>query len=301
MANVLIVGSVALDSIKTPFASGDEVLGGSATYSSIACSLFAKPGVVAVVGNDFPQEHIELLESKGVDLKGLEKAEGKTFRWKGYYEYDMNVAKTLETQLNVFEHFKPKVPDEYKEAEFLFLGNISPQLQLDVLKQMKKRPKMVIADTMNFWIEQDREKVLEVVNEVDIALMNDGEARQLFKTSSIVKAAREILKLNSDLAIIKKGEHGALFATKDDFFIAPGYPLENVVDPTGAGDCFAGSLIGYLAQKNNLGKANIRKGIIYASSVASFNAEGFATERISKLNMKEVEARFEEFKKIMQF
>ena len=300
MVDVVILGSMALDSLETPFGKAENALGGSATYAATAASLFVKPGVVSVVGEDFPEEHTRFLESRGIDLKGLERAKGKTFYWKGRYGFDINVAETLDVQLNVIKNFEPKVPEEYKNADYLFLGNFEPAIQKSVLEQMSK-PKLVVSDTMNYYIEKDREAVLEMVKLSDIALMNDGEARQLFKTTNLVKAAKEILKLDSELAIIKKGEHGCIFATKDSFFSAPGYPLEKVVDPTGAGDSFAGTLIGYLAKSKDMGEENIRKAIVYASTVASYNAEGFSLDNLKQISMEDIDKRFNEFKKIVEF
>ncbi len=301
MVNIVTVGSVALDTVKTPFGEITDGLGGSATYSSFAASFFSKPGIVGVIGEDFPSEHIGLLNSRGIDTKGLSISKGKTFKWKGRYEFDMNQAHTIKTELNSFSDFKPELPEEYKNAEFLLLGNISPHLQLDVLKQMHERPKLVISDTMNYWIEKERETVLEVIKQVDIALMNDAEARMLFKTPNLVKAAGEILKLNSDYAIIKKGEHGSLLFTPTSHFAAPGFPLESVVDPTGAGDSFAGAFLGYLAKTKRLTEKNIRKAMIFGSTVASFNAEGFSLNRMKEISIKDIRQRVREFKKIVDF
>ena len=302
MVKVVIVGSVAFDDVKTPFGQVKMALGGSATYASVACSLFSKAGIVGVVGSDFPKEHTDFLKEKGVDLRGLEvKEDGKTFHWAGEYGIDLNSAKTLQTDLNVLETFSPKIPEEYKNADFLFLGNIDPELQLNVLSQMNKRPGLVIADTMNLWIEIKKEKVLEVVKKVDLCLMNDGEARMLFNTSNLVKAAKEILALDSKIAIIKKGEHGCIMFSKDNHFSCPGYPLENVKDPTGAGDSFGGTLIGYLAKTNDFSEENMRKAIVYASSVASFNAEGFSLEKLKKITLEDIEKRYGEFEKIVKF
>ncbi|HLC79127.1 MAG TPA: PfkB family carbohydrate kinase [archaeon] len=302
MVDVVVIGSLALDDVSTPFGTVKGALGGSATYASIACSLFSSPGVVGVVGSDFPQKYIDQMKSKGVDLRGLEiEKGGKTFRWSGEYGLDLNSAKTLKTELNVFEKFDPKIPSDYAGVDFLFLGNIDPSLQLDVLSKMKKRPKLVVADTMNLWIEKKREEVLEVVEQVDVALMNDAEARELFRTSSIVKAAREILKRDSEVAIIKKGEHGCVLFTDSSYFACPGYPLENVKDPTGAGDSFGGSLIGYLAKTQDFSFGNMKKGIVYASSVASFNAEGFSVQRLCEINMRDVTKRYGEFSEFVKF
>lgn len=299
MPDIAIVGSVALDSVKTPFGERNDVLGGAATYASFAASFFAKPGIIAVVGEDFPEAHLELLRKRGIDLRGLEK-EGRTFRWQGSYEYDMNEAKTLKTELNSFENFNPKVPEEYKKAEYVFLANINPELQMKVLEQIKK-PKLAMLDTMNLWISTKKQKLLEAIKKVDLLLLNDSEARQLFETPNLVKAAMQALKLGPKHVIIKKGEHGALYFTEQNHFSAPSYPLETIKDPTGCGDSFAGALIGYLAKTNDNSEKNIRKAIIYGSTIASFNAEDFSLERMKRLNMEEIEKRYSEFERIREF
>lgn len=302
MPKVVIVGSLALDDVKTPFGEAKQILGGSATFASLACSLFSESGIVGVVGGDFPKENLELFKSKGIDILGIEIRENeKTFHWEGEYGPDLNIAITKQTNLNVLETFNPKLPESYREADFLFLGNIDPELQLKVLSQMKKRPGLVVADTMNLWIDIKKEKVLEVVKKVDLALMNDGEARQLFGTSSLVKAAQEILKLDSKIAMIKKGEHGCLMFSNDSHFSCPGYPLQDVKDPTGSGDSFGGSLIGYLAKTNDFSEENMRKAIVYASCVASFNAEDFSVEKLKELSMSDVDSRYKEFEEIVRF
>ena len=301
MVDVVIVGTMAFDDIKTPFGSVEKALGGSATYAAFAASFFSKPGIVSVVGEDFPQEYSKLLQARGVDLGGVETVSGKTFYWKGEYGFDVNAVKTLSTELNVLQEFDPKLPASYKSSDFVFLGNIDPDLQLNVLRQMQKKPKLVIADTMNYWIESKREKVLEVVREVDIALMNDAEARQLFKTPSLIEAAKKILELDSKLAIIKKGEHGSFLYSKKGYFVVPGYPLEQVVDPTGCGDSFAGALIGWLAKKKDLSEEAFRKAIVYASTVASFNAEGFSLEKQKEISMQDIESRVGEFRGMVRF
>src|SRR3989344_771280 len=293
MPKVVIVGSIAFDDLKTPFGEMNSALGGSAVYASIACSLFSKAGIVSVVGDDFPAKHLELLKSKGIDTSGIEVKKGeKTFHWKGEYSFDLNTAKTIKTDLNVLSSFNPVLSDEFRDAEYLFLGNIAPEFQLSVLSQMKKRPKLVVADTMNMWIDSRRGKVLEAVEKVDIALMNDAEARSLFNTPNLVAAAREILKLDSEVAIIKKGEHGCIMFTDGSFFACPGYPLEKVMDPTGSGDSFGGSLIGYLAKTGDFSHSNMRKAIVYASCVASFNAEDFSVNRLKNVTISDVEKRF---------
>jgi ribokinase len=301
MPEVVIVGTVAFDSIRTPFGSAENALGGSASYAGVAASFFAKPGIVSVVGADFPEKDMLFFKKKGIDTAGIEKRQGKTFRWKGEYGLDINTAKTLETDLNVLAEFDPVLPEAYRSAKFLFLGNIDPEIQLKVLGQMKSRPRLVVADTMNYWIETKREKVLEIVKKADVCLMNDAEARELFKTPNLIQAAKKILELDSELAIIKKGEHGALLCTKEKCFVAPAYPLENVIDPTGCGDSFAGALIGVLAKSRDLGERAFRKAIVYGSTVASFNAEGMGLQRMQSLRKSEIEKRFGEFREIMRF
>jgi len=301
MVDLIVFGSVAFDSIKTPFGEAERILGGSGTYASIAASFFCNPGVVSAVGSDFPGEEMDFLKKKGVDLAGLDLKPGKTFHWKGEYGLDINVAKTLQTDFNVLKDYKPELPASYKKAGFLLLGNNDPETQLDVLKQMEKRPKLVVADTMNIYIDTKKDKVLEVVKEADICLMNDSEARMLFNTPNLVKAAKEILKLDSNLAIIKKGEHGAILSTAKGSFVAPAFPLENIVDPTGCGDCFAGAMIGFLAKQGKIEEDIMRQAIIYGSVVASFNAEGMGTKRLRSLAMKDIDKRFNEFKEIVRF
>ncbi len=293
MVDIVIVGSVALDTVETPFGKASDVLGGAATYSSVASSFFAKPGIVAVVGNDFPENHLEFLKEKGIDLSGVMK-KGLSFRWQGYYEYDMNDAKTVKTELGSFSDFKPQLPDKYRDASFLFLANIDPDLQLNVLNQVNN-PKLVVMDTMNYWIGSKRDKLLQVMKKVDVLLLNDSEARQLFSTPNLVKAANDALKIGPKYVIIKKGEHGALMFTRNSHFNAPGYPLENVKDPTGSGDSFAGAFIGYLAKTSDISEPNIRKAIIYGSVVASFNAEDFSLNRLKVLTIDDIESRYREF------
>ncbi|MBU0662463.1 sugar kinase, partial [Candidatus Micrarchaeota archaeon] len=294
-------GSLALDTIKTPFGEVKDALGGSAMFASVAASLFCKPAIVGVVGEDFPEEHLKMLEKRGIDISAVEKSDKGTFKWEGYYEHDLNVAHTVKTELNSFEHFEPKVPEHLRETPFVFLGNIAPKLQMSVIGQMKTKPGLSVSDTMNFWIQQDKKGVLDVIRKVDIGLMNDGEARMLFNTNSILKAAQEILKLDSDIAIIKKGEHGCVLYTDKTHFAAPGYPLEKVLDPTGAGDSFAGAFIGYLAKTRDLSEKNVRKAIIYGSTVASFVAEGFSIDNIKGKTVADIDERYAEFKKIVEF
>lgn len=301
MANLVIVGSLALDTVKTPFGQVKDALGGAATYSSFAASFFAKPSIVGVVGSDFPKQHLQLLQKRGINTDGVAvDKSGKTFRWEGYYEYDMNEAKTVRTELGVFASFRPQLPDSYRNAEYVFLANIDPELQLEVLSHVKK-PKLVLLDTMNYWISNKKRQLLEVVKKADILLLNDSEARQLFETPNLVKAAAAALKLGPKFVIIKKGEHGALLFSDGSHFSAPSYPLEAIKDPTGCGDSFAGALIGYLASKNSSDESDLRKAIIYGSVVASFNAEDFSLERMKRLAAADIEKRYKEFERIREF
>ena len=297
---VLIVGSVALDNVKTPFGEKENILGGSAVHASVAASFFSKVDLVGVVGEDFPKEHVKFLESRGIDLAGLQITKGKTFHWDGFYEYDMNQAHTLDTQLNVFEKFDPRIPDRSKGNEFVFLANMDPELQLKVIESLDK-PKMIVADTMNFWIDTKKHALLDVVKKADVMLLNDMEARQLMGVPSVVVAAKKLLALGAKSVIIKKGEHGALYFSKDCHFSAPSYPQENLKDPTGAGDSFAGGFIGYLAKSVDLGKENIKKAVIIGSVMASFNVEDFSLDRMRTLKEKEINARFDEFVRFSRF
>lgn len=299
MVEVVVIGSLGLDDIETPFGKVEAVPGGSCMYASLAASFFSPCGIVAIVGEDFPHVYIEFLQSKGVDLAGIER-KGKTFRWKGFYEFDMNEAKTLRTELNCLAEFDPKLPEGYQDAKYVFLANTDPQIQLSVLEQMKS-PALVIMDTMNFWIEHKREKLLEAIKKTDILLLNDGEARQLFGTLNLVVAAKQALALGPRAVIIKKGEHGALLFSKDSHFNCAGYPLETIKDPTGCGDCFGGGFLGYLASQNELSDRNIRRAIVYGSVIASFNAEDFSIERLKMISHAQIEERFKEFQDHREF
>ncbi len=299
MSDVLVIGTVALDTIETPFGRVEKVLGGSATYASFAASFFSKPALMSVVGTDFPQECLNLIKKRNIDVEGL-KVDDKTFHWEGFYEYDMNEAKTKKTELNSLEHFKVEVPEKYKNIKYIFLANIDPELQLETLKQMNK-PGFVVMDTMNFWIDSKRKQLIDVIKKTDVLLLNDGEARQLFKTVNLVKAANKALSLGPNAVIIKKGEHGALLFTKGSHFNAPGYPLEELKDPTGAGDSFAGALMGYLAKTDDVSDENLRRAVVYGSVVASFNAEDFSLERLNRLTLEEIDARLLEFRTMRDF
>jgi len=299
MVDLMIIGSIGLDDIETPFGKVKGVLGGSAAYAAYAASFFTKPGIVAPIGEDFPVPHTDLLKENGIDLEGLEKS-GKTFRWEGFYEFDMNEAKTRKTELNCLVDFKAEIPDKYKKAKFVFLGNMDPDLQLKVLGQLDS-PALVAIDTMNFWIESKKEKLLEVMKKIDVVIFNDGEARQLFDTANLVTAANETLKLGPRAVIIKKGEHGALLFTKDSHFSAGGYPLEVIKDPTGCGDCFGGGFIGYLAKVQEITDKSMRRAVVYGSAVASFNAEDFSLENLKRINSDDIEKRFHEFREMKEF
>jgi sugar/nucleoside kinase (ribokinase family) len=297
---IIVVGSVALDTITTPFGKAKEALGGSATHFSCAASFFSPVGLVAVVGDDFPAEHIAFLEERGVDIEGLEVAKGETFRWEGYYEYDLNQAHTVDTRLNVFETFKPSLPQSYRDAKFLFLANIDPDLQIEVLSQAGDNV-FTVCDTMNYWIERKRTALTEMISQVAMCLMNDAEAREFCKTHSLTEAARQIMALGPQAVVLKKGEHGALMFTDSSYFSAPALAIEDIKDPTGAGDSFAGGFLGHLAATGDFSEGNIRRAIIYGSVMASFNVEGFGVERLTTLTRAEIEARYLKFKEISQF
>ena len=297
---VLVVGSVALDTVTTPFGKREEALGGAATYFSCAASYFDSPRVVAVVGDDFPQQHIQTMRDRGVDLEGLEVQTGKTFRWEGKYGYDLNQRDTLSTNLNVFENFHPKLPDGYKNSEYVFLANIHPSLQLEVLDQVES-PGFVACDTMNLWIETERDTLCELIKRVDAIVLNDSEARELTGEPNLARAARVIQDMGCLKVVIKKGEHGCLFFTPHSHFSAPAYPLDSVLDPTGAGDAFAGGFMGYIAKTGKLDDRSVRRAIVYGSVLASFTVEQFSTDRLVALSHEEIEARYKEFREITLF
>ncbi|GAB4390688.1 MAG: PfkB family carbohydrate kinase [Thermodesulfovibrionales bacterium] len=297
---LLVVGSIALDSVKTPFGEAEEVLGGSATYFSTAASYFTDVSLVAVVGEDFPEKHVMFLKTRNIDLRGLERKAGKTFRWKGSYGYDLNEARTHATELNVFESFRPRIPAEYSEADVVFLANIDPDLQREVLGQVKS-PRLVAADTMNFWIEGKRGALLETLKLVDVLIINEGEARQLADEANLVRAARKIIADGPKVLVIKRGEYGVLMFNGGSVFSAPAYPLESVFDPTGAGDTFAGGFMGYLANTMDFSESAMRTATIMGSVMASFNVEDFSLNRIKQLDYKEIEGRYREFKALSHF
>lgn len=297
---LLVVGSIALDSVKTPFGKVDEVLGGSATYFSVSASYFTDVNLVAVVGSDFPEEHYELLKEKNIDLSGLERVEGETFRWVGEYNYDLNEAHTLDTRLNVFETFEPKLPSEYEELKYVFLANIDPELQLNVLKQVKE-PKLVACDTMNYWIEGKPEALKRLLKEVDILTVNESEVREFTNEPNLVKAAAIIKSYGVKHLVVKRGEYGVLMFGSDSIFHAPAYPLESIFDPTGAGDTFAGGFMGYLANCDNISDESLRQAIIFGSVMASFNVEAFSLNRLKDLTYDMIKERYREFKRLTHF
>lgn len=297
---ILVVGSVALDSVKTPFGEAEEVLGGSATYFSVAASFFSDVRLVAVVGEDFPEVHVELLRQRGVDLQGLERVKGRTFRWRGAYGFDLNQADTLETQLNVFATFRPKIPEVYRETEIVFLANIDPDLQREVLGQVRA-PKLVAADTMNFWIEGKPEALRRTLKAVDVLLINDAETRQLAGEANLIRAARTIRSWGPRALVVKRGEYGAVMFDGGNCFAAPAFPLETVFDPTGAGDCFAGGFVGYLANTMNFSQENLRRAVVMGSVMASFNVEEFSLNRLRTLTYPEIVGRYRAFKDLVHF
>ncbi len=300
MADLLVVGSVALDNVETPFGRAADALGGSATYFSYSASFFSQVRLVATVGEDFPEQHMRLLKDRGVDLTGLTVARGRTFRWTGQYGYDLNEAKTLDTQLNVFADFRPRLGAELQRVPFLFLANIDPALQLDVLRQMAGRPRLVALDTMNFWIQGKRDALVRVLGEVDVVTINDGEARQLAREPNLVKAARTIAGMGPKTVVVKRGEYGALMVSDGAFFIVPAFPLESVYDPTGAGDTFAGGFMGYLASQDRLDAATMRRAMVYGSVMASFTVEDFSLSRLIRLTREEIAERYAAFQDLIR-
>ncbi len=298
--SVLVVGSVAFDTVSTPFGSREKILGGSATYFSYSCSFFSPVKLVGVVGEDFPDCYRKLLREKNIDLEGLQVRPGRTFHWGGAYRYDMNEAETEFTHLNVFEDFHPDLPKAYRKSEYVLLANIDPDLQLEVLDQIEN-PRLVVGDTMNLWIELKKEKVWKVIEKLNILIFNDAEARQLTGEVSLKKAADMILSRGPDYVVIKKGEHGALMFWPEGVFSAPGLPMETVIDPTGAGDTFAGGFIGYLASRGKLDAPTLRRAVIYGSIMASFNVEDFSLERLKTLTEDDINRRYKEFEVLTLF
>jgi ribokinase len=300
MVDVVISGTVALDSIRTPFGEVQEVLGGSAVYSSVAASGFSSVGIVSVVGKDFPKKYLKFLNTMGIGTEGIAVKKGDTFRWSGFYEYDMNQAHTLDTKLNVLATFDPKLPDAYRPSKYLFLANTDPEVQMKVYKQMKK-PRFVMMDTMNFWIENKKDALMKMIEKVDAVVLNDAEARQYWETPNLVHAGRSFLDLGPKAVIIKKGEHGALMFTDGACFSAPAFPLEKLVDPTGAGDSFAGGFIGWLARTEDISPRNMRKAVIFGSAIASYNAEDFSLNKLKKITRDDIFNRYMVFQDIVSF
>ncbi len=298
--SLLVVGSMAFDSVKTPFGERENAIGGSATYFSVSASYFTQVRLVAIVGSDFPQSELDFLAERSVDLSGLERTEGLTFRWKGEYGFDLNTAHTLDTQLNVFQDFRPKVPASFSESEYVFLANIDPALQASVVEQVKS-PKLVACDTMNFWIEGKRDELITTFGMVDMVVINEGEVRELAGDSNILKASRKILEMGPATLVVKQGKYGALLIQKDSVFSAPGLPLEDIYDPTGAGDTFAGGIMGYLSSVGDLGSAALRRAVIFGSVMASFNVESFSYDRLRTLTQGEIEARYRRFSDLAHF
>ncbi len=301
--SLIVVGSMAFDAIETPFGKSDKIVGGAATYIAWSASNFYRPiKQLSVVGGDFPKEELSMLSARGVNMEGVEiKENEKSFFWSGKYHLDMNTRDTLDTQLNVLANFNPVVPESYQDCDFLMLGNLAPAVQLKVIQQLKNRPKLVVLDTMNFWMETamvDLEKVLE---KVDVLMINDSEARQLSGQYSLVKAAKDIIKMGPKYVVIKKGEHGALLFHGDQVFVAPALPLEDVFDPTGAGDTFAGGFIGHIARTKDISFENMKSAIIVGSAMASFCVEKFGTLRLKEINSKDIERRIQQFKELVSF
>jgi sugar/nucleoside kinase (ribokinase family) len=297
---IVVVGTVAFDTVETPFGKGENVLGGSATYFSTSASFFSDVSLVAVVGEDFPEEHVSFLKSREIDLQGLQRIPGKTFHWSGKYGYDLNEAQTLDTQLNVLLDFKPELPADYRTTDVLFLANIDPELQLQVLDQVDK-PRLTACDSMNFWISSKPEALKEVMRRVDIVVINEGEARMLTGEANLVKAARQMINQGCKRLVVKRGEYGVLMFTADTVFAAPAWPLEEVFDPTGAGDTFAGGFMGYLANTGDLSEEGIRQALVFGSVMASFNVEDFSLNRMKRLTYPEIETRYRSFKGLTSF
>jgi sugar/nucleoside kinase (ribokinase family) len=301
MIKLLVVGTVAYDSIETPFGKADNVLGGSALHFTNAASFFTDVGMVATVGNDFKLDDIAFLKDRNVDMSGIKVDEGKTFRWEGKYGYDLNTAITLKTELNVIENFKPHVPNDFTEADFVFLANIDPVLQSHVIDQIKKPTAVVVLDTMNFWIENRLKELMDVVRRVDMIVINEAELREISKEHSLVKGGRKIMTYGPKCVVIKRGEYGVLMMSRDEIFLCPAYPLEDVFDPTGAGDTFAGGFMGYIANMGDASLETIKQAIITGSVMASFNVEDFSINRLKGLNYPEIRERYTAFKKCLQF
>lgn len=301
--SLLAIGTVAFDAIETPFGKTDKILGGAATYIGLAASRFVNNvNIVSVVGGDFPESYLSMMQKRGINTDGIEiKKDGKTFFWSGRYHNDMNTRDTLDTQLNVLESFQPVVPEKYKDCEFLMLGNLDPDVQRQVIESLPNRPKLIVADTMNFWMDIKLDALKKTIKMVDVLSINDEEARQLSGEYSLIKASQKIMAMGPKYLIIKKGEHGALLFHKNEVFFAPALPLEEVFDPTGAGDTFAGGFIGFIAQSQDISFENMKRAIIFGSALASFTVEKFGTERLENLKEDELDKRVQQFIDLVQF
>lgn len=298
--SVLVVGTVAFDSIETPFGSAERILGGSASYFSLAASFFTPVRIVGVIGQDFPAEYLELFAERGIDLEGLKREQGDTFHWRGRYHEDINVRDTLELHLNVLSGFVPQLPDRYREAEYVFLGNIDPVMQMEVLNQIRQL-KLVVCDTMDYWIRESPKDLRKVLNRIEMLVLNDSEARLLSGYNNIVRAARAILKMGPKLVLIKRGEYGVLQFSDASVFATPAYPLEEVFDPTGAGDSFAGGFLGQLARSGDQSQGGMRRAIVYGSVVASFTVEDFGVKRLTTASLDDIEERYQKFVQLTDF
>ncbi|NKI31372.1 PfkB family carbohydrate kinase [Croceivirga thetidis] len=303
MGKLLIVGTLAFDAIESPFGKTDKILGGAATFIGLAASKYdVKSGIVSVVGDDFPKEYLDLLNDRNIDVSGVEIVSGgKTFFWSGKYSNDLNSRETLVTELNTLADFKPVVPEHFKDADVVMLGNLDPKIQMSVIKQLEKRPKLIVLDTMNFWMDHTLDDLLEVIKEIDVITINDEEARQLTNQHSLVKAAAQIHEMGPKYVVIKKGENGALLFEGNNVFFAPALPLKEVFDPTGAGDTFAGGFSGYLTATKNISFENMKNAIVHGSNLASFCVEKFGTERMQNLSKEEMESRLDQFTQLTQF
>jgi sugar/nucleoside kinase (ribokinase family) len=298
--SVLVVGTVAFDSIEAPSGSVERVLGGSASYFALGASFFAPVRIVGVIGEDFPQDYLDLFTQRGVDIEGIKRERGETFHWRGRYHEDINVRDTIELHLNVLAGFEPQLPDNYRDAEYVFLGNIDPVMQLEVLNQIRHM-KLVICDTMDYWIRESPEELKKVLQRIEMLVINDSEARLLSGYSNIVQAARAILRMGPKMVLIKRGEYGVLQFSDSSIFATPAYPLEEVFDPTGAGDSFAGGLIGQLARSGDLSQGSLRRAIVYGSVVASFTVEDFGVKRLTDTSLAEIEGRYQKFVRLTDF
>ncbi|MEO5674604.1 MAG: PfkB family carbohydrate kinase [Chitinophagales bacterium] len=302
-SSIVIVGTLAFDSIETPFGKAERIVGGTGAYISVASSYFTKNiSLVSVVGGDFPKEHLAMLNGRGVKTEGVQIRENeKSFFWKGLYHLDMNLRDTLATELNVLATFNPVIPDSYQDCDFLMLGNLTPDIQISVINQLHNRPKLIVLDTMNFWMQQTPTELAHVLTMIDVLVINDAEAREISHEYSLVKAAKKILQMGPKYLIIKKGEHGALLFHENNVFFAPALPLEEVFDPTGAGDSFAGGFIGYLAKTNDISYENMKRAVIYGSAMASFCVEKFGIDRLVELSEEDIEERVNDFVDLVQF